>query len=277
MSDPQHERLDAEAALAALRDARPTDAVSRRIVERALRPRPARRLVLPLGLLGGALAAAAAVVVFAWPSAPSGSAPIDGDRLAVGRHTVIRAPEADVEVVRRRADETLVRLATGAAHFAIEPLADGQSFRVRTPEVEIEVVGTAFRVETADGCSTVDVTEGRVRVMAGRDSSLLGAGESMRHCAAEVEAAVPGEALVREAQRLMLDPAAAAEAARLFERYLAEHPQGVFVEEAMFHLPFAQRAAGDEQAARRSADRFTEAFPDSRRSSRVRDAFPDPR
>lgn len=270
MTEQQTEQLGADEALAALRDARPADAVSRRIVARALEPRP-RRLALPVGLLGLA-AAAAAVAFMVLPGDPPVDAP---DRLEVGRHTVLRAPGADVEVVRRRADETLVRLSTGAADFDIEPLGPGQSFRVRTPEIEIEVVGTAFRVHTAEGCSTVEVTEGKVRVAAGQASTLLGAGEQATHCAAAVEAAVPGEALIREAQRLMLDPASAAEAARLFARYVEQHPDGVFLEEAMFHQPFAERLAGRDAAARESAGRFLNRFPDARRASRMRDAFPD--
>ncbi len=263
---PPNERLDADEALAALRDARPSDAVSRRITERALERRAPKRWIVPLA---GLAAVAAALVIWAAQPAPS------GDRVQVGPHTVVRAPGSEVEVVRRSHEQTLVRLGRGAADFDIEPLGAGQSFRVRTPEIEVEVVGTAFRVETADGCSTVRVTEGRVRVTAGRASSLLGAGESTHHCASAVEAPAPGEALVREAQRLMLDPQRTAEAAVLFERYLSAHPRGVFREEAMFHLPFAERLAGREAAAQTAAVRFLETYPDSRRAGRMRDAFAD--
>lgn len=268
MIDPDSpERLDADRALATLRGARPADAVSRRIAARALEPRAGRRWIVPA--IG--LAAAAAAVAF-WVALPR---PDAGDRLEVGRHTVVRGADSDVEVVRRSADRTLVRLGDGTADFEIEPLGEGQSFRVRTPELEVEVVGTAFRVSSTAGCSTVEVREGRVRVTAGRASSLLTAGESTRHCATAVEAPTPGEALVREAQQLMLSPDRAAEAATLFGRYLEAHPQGVFREEAMFHLAFAERMAGQDDAARRAAARFLEFFPESRRAGRMRDAFPD--
>lgn len=257
-------------ALAALRGARPSDDVSRRVVERVFARRAPRRPWLPAALVAGALAAAAlAVFALRAPSVP-------GDTVAIGPHTVVRDADADVEVVRRRADDTLVRLGAGAATFVVDPLAAGESFRVRTPELEVEVVGTAFRVHTAEGCSTVEVREGRVRVSAGAASSLLGAGESTRHCAALTEAAVPGEALVREAQRLMLDPASAARAAELFETYARRHPDGVFIEEALFHLPFARRASGEAAEAEAAAARFLERFPQSRRAARVRDAFAAP-
>lgn len=258
------EGVDADEALAALRGARPSDAVSRRIAERALARRTPKRWLVPMGVL-----AAAAAVLALWLVRPAPAV----DRMQIGPHAVVRAPGSEVEVVRRSHDRTLVRLGHGAADFDIEPLGDGQTFRVRTPEIEVEVVGTAFRVETADGCSTVRVTEGRVRVTAGRASSLLGAGETTRHCATAVEAPAPGEALVREAQRLMLDPQRSADAAALFGRYLEAHPDGVFSEEAMFHLPFAYRMGGDEPAARAAAARFLEAHPESRRAGRIRNAF----
>lgn len=267
MSQQQMQRPDADEALASLRGARPSEAVSRRIVERAVRPRSLPRWMVPMAL------ATAAAVAMVWVAAAPDTA-VD-DRIEVGRHTVVRGPGSDVEVVRKQADRTLVRLGAGSATFDIQPLGEGQSFRVRTPELEVEVVGTAFRVQTADGCSTVDVTEGRVRVSAGRASSLLGPGESTRHCASAVDAPAPGEALVREAQRLMLDPAEAGRAATLFDRYVQTQPGGVFLEEAMFHLPFAYRMAGRMAEARASATRFLEAFPESRRSARIRDAFPE--
>lgn len=268
MSQPQPpERLDADEALAAVRGARPSDAVRRRITERAIEGRSTRRWIVPVA---GLATAAAALLV--WLVVPADAT---GDRLEVGRHTVVRAPQSELEVVRRSADRTLVRLSSGAADFEIQPLGEGQSFRVRTPEVEVEVVGTAFRVSTADGCSTVTVSEGRVRVTAGQASSLLGAGESTHHCASAVEAPAPGEALVREAQGLMLSPDRAGEAAALFSRYLEAHADGVFREEAMFHLAFAERMAGRDGAAREAAARFLDTFPDSRRAGRMRDAFAD--
>lgn len=267
MSHPSDERQPI-AALAALRDARAPDATARRIVDAALAERPRRRTPWILGGFAVAAAAAGFTLMITRPAPPS------ADRVEVGAHTVTRAPDADVEVVRRRSDDTLIRLEKGSAEFTVAPLAAGESFRVRTAEVEIEVVGTAFRVTTVEGCSTVEVTEGRVRVSAGQASSLLGAGERLEHCATATEAAVPGEKTMLSAQRLMLEPDGGRRAAELFEQYIARHPNGVFVEEARFHLAFALRAAGDEAAATAAAAAFLERFPESRRAGRLSDAFP---
>lgn len=260
-------------ALGALHGARPAAAVIDRIVAAALHRPAARPWYLPApGWRTAALVAAALAVAIAaiWLARP---APEAGDVLAIGAHRVTRTATADVEVARRTTDDTLVRLERGEARFEIAPLAAGEAFRVHTPELEVEVVGTAFTVASAAGCSDVRVEEGRVRVAAGPASRLLIAGESMRHCAAAAEAAAPGEAMIREAQRHMLDPAGAADAIVLFDRYAATWPDGIFLEEALFHLAFAHRAAGDEPAAAAAAARFVERFPHSRRAERLRAAF----
>lgn len=267
MSHPSDDR-DAIPALAALRHARAPDATARRIVDAALAERPRRRTPWLVGGFAVAAAAAGLTLMVTRPAPPS------ADRVEVGAHTVTRAPDADVEVVRRRADDTLIRLEKGSAKFTVAPLAAGESFRVRTAEIEVEVVGTAFAVTTADGCSTVEVSEGRVRVSAGHASSLLGAGERLEHCATATETAMPGEQTMLEAQRLMLEPDGGRRAAELFAGYLKRHPDGVFVEEARFHLAFALRAAGDEAAAVAAAAAFLERFPESRRAGRMSDAFP---
>ncbi len=252
-------------ALTALRGAAPAPAVVERIVAGATTDRrPARRR----GFIVPALALAAAAAIAAWVLAPASA-----DVLTVGPHRVTRAETAEVEVTRRTRDDTLVRLERGEASFDVAPLGDGEAFRVQTPELEVEVVGTAFTVHSAARCSTVEVSEGKVRVSAGRASRLLTAGERMRHCAAAAENTAPGEALIREAQRHLLDPAGAPQAIALFDRYAAAHPDGVFLEEALFHLAFAHRAAGDEAAAAAAAERFVERFPRSRRAARLRAAF----
>lgn len=254
-------------ALTALRGAAPASAVVDRIVAGATaQDRPGRRPWLTRGAIGLA-AAAAGLAIWALAPAPA------NDLLTVGPHRVTRAETAEVEVTRHTRDDTLVRLARGEARFDVAPLGPGEAFRVQTPELEVEVVGTAFTVHSAESCSTVAVTEGKVRVSAGRASRLLAAGERMRHCAAAAEHAAPGEALIREAQRHLLDPTGAPDAIERFERYTAEHPDGVFLEEALFHLAFAHRAAGDEAAAAAAAARFVERFPRSRRAARLRAAF----
>lgn len=260
--------------LGALNGARPAAAVIDRIVAGALDRAPRRAGFLPAspapGWIAAAALAAALIAAAAWLARPTAPA---GDVLAIGAHRVTRAEAAEVEVARRTTDDTLVRVEGGEARFEVAPLAAGEAFRVHTPELEVEVVGTVFSVASAEGCSTVRVDEGRVRVTADAASRLLVAGESMRHCPRGVEREAPGEALIREAQRALLDPGGAGRAVTLFERYAADHPDGVFLEEALFHLAFAHRARGDEPAAAAAAARFVERFPAGRRADRVRAAF----
>lgn len=79
----------------------------------------------------------------------------------------------------RDAGGTTVTLAAGTAVFDVAAQPEGQSFRVRAADAEIEVIGTRFTVAHVEDGVDVAVAFGRVAVHAPHQQTvLLGAGES---------------------------------------------------------------------------------------------------
>jgi hypothetical protein len=97
---------------------------------------------------------------------------------------VLTSPSASLRFADLTAETRDVELFHGEALFDVRPLAQGQSFRVRAAELEVEVTGTVFSVELTEDDALVRVYEGHVRVRS-RDTVLasLRAGErySARH------------------------------------------------------------------------------------------------
>lgn len=71
-----------------------------------------------------------------------------------------------------------VDLLTGTIDCDVEPLADRPPFIVHAGDVDVTVVGTAFRVAYENGTVRVSVVRGRVQVTDPSGSRMLGAGES---------------------------------------------------------------------------------------------------
>ncbi len=281
-----HEEQDASAlALRFLSGKEPSAAVQRRIVEGALSRRkpafPWTKAFTGLALAGAA--AAAVVVTFrvdspVGPSAPTVAAiesPAAGEvrgagTFAVGPHRIEVAAGGSVRFQGVNPGAAEFRVDAGSAVFDVEKLAAGESFRVHTGQVLVEVVGTQFAVGIDGDCSSVTVTEGRVRVTEPAGIRYLTVGESGRYCAPKsAEIAGAGESLVRDALVLVSGGEDLRRAAGLLERYRAEHPGGALEEEALFHLTLVKARLGERAAANELAATFRKRFPDSPRMQRI--------
>jgi FecR-like protein len=171
----------------------------------ALEPRPARGWRLRPLLAAGALAA---LVVGGWLALRS-RGPGGGDTALVAppvqRVTTTAGPsrvdlgeavitvDRDTEIeIHRDGGGIQVRLAHGAVDCEVAPRKDRPPFVVDAGEVDVTVVGTAFRVER-DGQVRVSVSHGVVRVDAPDGSRAVAAGERWAS-AAEVALAPAGPA-----------------------------------------------------------------------------------
>lgn len=149
------------------------------------KPSALRFLVPPL-----ALAAAAAVLYFAWPEPPpapvaqvarpaSVAKTMNGDRLTPGSRVEARKEERVVSHPQRatwtlepgslaeviRTGEVItIRLLAGSINAEVVPSARLETFVVEARDVRVAVHGTRFRVALPAGGVDVDVTEGRVMV-----------------------------------------------------------------------------------------------------------------
>lgn len=275
-----HDMENQEASLQALRSlsgARPPRSAEARIVARALERRNPGRSSFRL-ILAGAGALAAAGVVWVGVS----QRPIQGEALlaagdsirgvegpttfAVGPHRVLVEPGGSLHVEHAEPNVSELRVEGGRALFEVESLAPGQSFKVRTDQVLVEVVGTRFAVEAAGGCSGVAVEEGRVRITDGRGAQVfLGAGESRRFCGNPAAEA----GLLREALVLLSGGEELERAAGLLTRFRAGHPDAVLDEEALYHLFLLRARLGQPDEARALAGEFLERYPASDRAERL--------
>jgi hypothetical protein len=144
-----------------------------------------RLLVPPL-----ALAAAGAVLYFAWPTPPvtevaerpravQTTEPLNGDVLVPGSRVeareaarVVRHPEraawtlepgSAAEVIRT-GETVTIRLLTGSISADVVPRERDETFVIEARDMRVAVHGTRFRVTLATEGVDVDVTEGRVMV-----------------------------------------------------------------------------------------------------------------
>ena len=157
-----------------------------------------------------------------------------GDRLRSGSGTVELdggdgtslklAAGSDLQLLRADAERWL-RLATGAVSVHVAKLQPGQRFVIVTPDAEVEVRGTRFRVEVGDekdGCGTVTrvhVQEGIVDVRAGAsDVRVPAGGRWPAACAPAPIAAAPRPAVkpahLQLARTVVKTPRAEAEVLR---------------------------------------------------------------
>lgn len=286
MNPETYEPVEPE-RLRRLGQARPSAEVEARIVRGtfARMERRSSRRWTP-ALVTAAATAAAAMAFFVGRPAPdegpavaaitTGSALVaeaEARTFAVGAHEVVVAPASRLVVERLEGQGALLRLEKGEASFAVEPLSGGERFRVVTGHASVEVIGTRFTVREDADCTVVSVSRGKVHA-GGREGTarFLGAGETARFCAAEapVAEALPGEASVREAIRLLSEGRDLARAADLLGRYRTAHPDGVFQEEALYHLCRIEAQLGRADRAEALADEFVARFPASARAGRIR-------
>jgi hypothetical protein len=141
-----------------------------------------RRDRLRSGAFAG-LALAAGAVLAIGLRGPSAEAPV------VRYHGTITAPPSARFTRVSAAPDELVVLEAGTIHLEVSPLGQGERFRVRAGDGEVEVRGTAFDV-TVDGghMERVLVQHGRVEVRRpGAAGAVLGAGQHWAAVAAVVE------------------------------------------------------------------------------------------
>ncbi len=98
-------------------------------------------------------------------------------RLGDGSVASVLDPQSRLELLSTQPDKVVIRL-RGAASFQVAK-NPGRLYRVETERVAVEVLGTRFIVkEQPDHRVHVAVSEGRVRVLWGRDQAELAAGSS---------------------------------------------------------------------------------------------------
>lgn len=86
------------------------------------------------------------------------------------------SPETELQLVRDAQDDVALTLVRGKGHFKVTP-NPRRSYRVRSGDVEVQVLGTAFEVERVGPRTRVRVEHGLVRVRWPGGESLLHKGE----------------------------------------------------------------------------------------------------
>lgn len=278
---PDHDDRQVRELLGTLRDATPSREVRERIVQGSLRKmRRPSRFFQPLRLsLAAATAALALGLGLHWvapvsqpPAEPT--LPAKGSlhaahelpsSFAIGPHQVHLSPATTVKVEAAEPLLTELSLESGAAVFDVAPLTDGATFRVRTEQVLVEVVGTRFSVRADESCSMVLVEEGKVRVTdAFGASELLLPNQQRRFCPGRTADLLLRDALVAISSGQDLE-----QAAELLGRYLREAPDSALEEEALFHLTLVHARLGNREEAARLAGEFERKFPHSARLGRL--------
>jgi transmembrane sensor len=93
-----------------------------------------------------------------------------------GSRILIETPDTRITKQRESNDEVVFELERGAARFDVAHRPE-RVFRVQAGPVQVEVIGTRFRVEREDAQTLVAVERGRVRVSWSGASTELSAGE----------------------------------------------------------------------------------------------------
>jgi TolA-binding protein len=116
--------------------------------------------------------------------------------------------------VKNAAAGSLVILERGAARFSVPPRETRPAFVVQAGDVRVEVVGTRFLVERVGGSARVQGYEGKVRVIARGQNTLVQRGESWPPSAAiTLPTAAPGSPASAASQGAPLAPSEATQPA----------------------------------------------------------------
>jgi hypothetical protein len=178
-----------------------------------------------------------------------------------------------MRLVRREAAAAELVVSRGQVGFTVRPLDGQATFRVRTRQVLVDVVGTRFEVEARDRCTRVEVERGLVRVTASSTGEVhrLGPGARRTFCArpSAPEVLSREERMARRALSL-LEQRDLAGADLALTGYLGRYPAGMYAEEALFQLVLVKRRRGLHDQADLMTTRFLERFPGSRRAERLR-------
>jgi hypothetical protein len=184
------------------------------------------------------------------------------------------APHSRGRLLRFTTREVRVVVDRGSASFDVEPLGEGR-FMVDTPHARVEVIGTRFTVTVQDRhpCTDVSVARGVVQaaVLPVGDRVVLRRGQSHTLCLAPSPTSNHDpERELQQALRLLVSGKDYPQVARSLTSYLRRHPNGVFAEDALFHLIFVRQRLGQEPEARRLAKDFLVRFSEGERARRVR-------
>jgi TolA-binding protein len=139
---------------------------------------------------GMACAAAAVLVALALPVAPTQRAPVVQPASAVPTFRITSSPGAEWQMLERSATLRL-RARHGRLELGVDTLRAGQRFLVELPDGQVEVKGTRFSIDVADGRTReVRVHEGRVALrLRGHAPRMLRAGDAWSGEPAETPAA----------------------------------------------------------------------------------------
>lgn len=265
-----------------------------------------------VALVAAPVALAIVVIVALLRRAPSANDGI-AHSSAPAPSAVASAPLFEVDAVgradyssERESGVSRVNLRAGTASFHVEHVKPGARFLVKVPDGEVEVRGTRFVVDVADGHTrSVVVTEGVVAVRVEGFDGVLRAGErwpaSVVPAAATTATATstatdvpPPSASVAPAppaSHLAPAPSAAARglagprfadamaafnagdyatADRLFVTFVRDFPSDSRAEDAMFLVADARTRRGDAAGAREAARAYLERFPQGLRAPAVR-------
>ncbi|HLK37547.1 MAG TPA: FecR domain-containing protein, partial [Polyangiaceae bacterium] len=220
-------------------------------------------------------------------SLPAGSrvvTPPDGRaRLAFSTGTSVAVGEGTDMTVADEGSTQLLRLDTGSIDLVVAKLAAGQRFIVRTPDSEVEVRGTQFRVAVVapeascgGGVRTrVVVTEGTVVVRHDAVETRLPAGEQWpAGCgrargpvvASGPNARVASASTLTDQNNLFASALAAKrdgdviEALAAFDRFLAKYPRSPLAESAYVERMRLERSVSSSRAASSARD-YLAAYP----------------
>jgi ferric-dicitrate binding protein FerR (iron transport regulator) len=223
---------------------------------RARRRRVGLRRALPFAATLAAAAAAILLVLLARPSHPRAPLLKPGQTIeAAGTaREVVLGSGARVLLDAGRlsasaADpwEESLELDDGAVALHVPKLAGRHSLVVRTPEAEVRVHGTRFRVQREKEQTTVSVGEGLVEIRPqgpGRPARFLGAGESMT-----VESLERYRHRVRVSALEALGSGQEGLAQQRFDELLATEPGPSDVAEVHANLAWSAAARGDRRSA----------------------------
>lgn len=262
------ERLDRELSLA--RRAAPVFGLARQqqviwSVRRRLRgsPNKARRFAVVVAAVCALSSLAAAFVWFERRTDEIASRAAKDERweLRDGSRILIETPATQITKRSESSGEVLFELTAGAARFEVAHRPE-RKFRVRAGRVEVEVVGTRFRVERRGERTLVAVERGRVLVSWPGASTALSAGEQgvyppLQPVASSPEPAAPSAEPAAAALPQMSAPLVASSESAV---------RGPSAEE-LFAAADRARAAGHPQEAVRVLRELTHRFPRDGRSS----------
>lgn len=207
-------------------------------------------------------------------------------RILLGRHRLELAIDTQARLAPANDNITVTRIVVdrGSATFIVAPLDQGRTFRVDTPHARVVVKGTRFSVKVQQRCTRVAVSTGAVLVAVRGNQRPLGrlvSGQSRVICTnhESQEVQPPGEPApssgtdreqeLQQALRLLLAGRDLRRVERILSNYLQEQPDGVFAEDALFHLIFVKNRLGETNHARSLAKRFLAHFPHRERARRV--------